>query len=183
MSGIFLSLILWSACRAPPPTRDPVQHEVTDTAVEHGGDSGRADSAGPVDTGADPVLPACTTGTEADLWFAVEARDATGACTACGGAPMSIAAVVANPCDVPLSLRTTQDQLIGTFLVYNLDTEDSMSGGGFSGGRTDWEVPANGTIDETRPMGSPVSVGRWFASVEFTDELETTAETEFEVPG
>src|SRR5262249_44393254 len=141
-----------------------------------------ADSDADTDADADSdTTAACTTGTPADLQFRLEARDASGACTVCDGAPMVLAPMIYNPCDMTLSLHMSQDVLVYAWGWFNVDTEEGTDASGNFGDPTNQEVPPRDFIDEELDMGRPVSPGHWVAFVRFTDDAQTRVETEFDV--
>lgn len=131
------------------------------------------------DGGADDAV--CTTSTAADLAFRLEARDGDGPCTTCSGSDMVLAPVVANPCDVALTLETTQSQLVSSYSYINAATGEGADSDSGAGGDTSWEVPANGQIEALITLMSPMARGEWEAMVRFTDGAETRREARFSV--
>jgi hypothetical protein len=155
-----------------------LQITVTDAPVDTGRpppDTGLP----PLDDTGDPPPPPCGI---TDLVFSAEVRDAKGApCTACSAAPdvLSFAAIVYNPCQVPLTISTNSSCLAARYSVSvvkgpevlgEIATCDTVI--------TSWDVPPDGRIEEVAGTGS-ISAGAYELEVVFNNNAGITASSEF----
>ncbi|MBN1334577.1 MAG: hypothetical protein JXB39_01300, partial [Deltaproteobacteria bacterium] len=117
-----------------------------------------------------------------DLVFSVEMRSPDGtACEACSSrVSLSIASLIANPCEEDLVFTTTDSCLVSSWEII----DDSGMGMGMgvicSPTITDWDIPAGDWIEDVTKWG-PLSHGSYVVTVTFDDEASTTASSRFTV--
>ena len=143
------------------------QDEGTDdyTAVSGGEEGG--EEGGSTGEGTEHPDPYAALDCDDGLSFQAQSRDDGGFCTKCEG-HVELYGVVYNPCEEPLSFRTTSSMLVGSMSLTGPWGDDGMGDGGGGGEPLDIELNGGESYEEYL-TGGPYPNGVWRLEVRFSD--------------
>ena len=136
--------------------------DTTDSGGEEGGEEG-----GSTGEGTEHPDPYAALDCDDGLSFQAQSRDDGGFCTKCEG-DVELYGVVYNPCEEPLSFRTTGGMLVGSVSLSGPGGSDGMGDSGGGGEPLDIEL-SGGEAYEEYLMGGPYPDGVWRLEVRFSD--------------